>query len=154
MKKTFNELSRNGNNTIVKIFSKLNERLKDKMLLYFPDSQFSTTDCIAVNSTKKYLVEHKNRMITDTFLTCLYDSTLLLERRKFDELMSLRNDKDYDDILYINTLQDGTTYIFKLNDLWLDPERTFCPKSTAGSQNKISKPVYKLDVRYALKIKI
>jgi hypothetical protein len=149
----FNSTSQNGNNELKIIFEKMNKKSKYEFTIEFPDSQFSRYDCTATCHNKKYLVEHKNRNFSNTVLTCLYDSKLLLEKHKYDSLMERKEEGNFEDVLYISTLTDGTSYIFRLSKSELKLDTSYSPNASCASNGKRNKLVYYLDVAMALKLK-
>lgn len=149
----FDSTSLNGNKELEVIFDKINKKSKYEFQVLFPDDKFSRYDCIAVCNKKKFYVEHKNRNFSNTFLTCLYDGRLLLEKHKYDALMEKKEVGGYDDVLYISTLTDGTTYIFKLSKVELVLETSYSPNASCTDNGKRNKLVYYLDINTALKLK-
>jgi hypothetical protein len=149
----FESTSLNGNNELRVIFEKMNKKSKYEFTIDFPEDKFSSNDCTATCNNKKYLVEHKNRNFTNTFLVCLYDGKLLLEKHKYDCLIEKKELGNYDDVLYISTLTDGTTYIFKLSKVELIPDTSYAPNASCANNGKRTKLVYYLDITTALKLK-
>lgn len=149
----FNTTAENGNNELRVIFEKLSKK-GYKFDVSFPGDRFSVNDCSATFNGNRYLVEHKHRRINNTFLTCLYDSELLLEKHKYDSLMEKKEKFGYDEILYVNTLEDGISYIFKLSKATLVTKTSYSPNMTCADRGRRTKLVYYLNIKDALKLHI
>ena len=149
----FDSTSLNGNKELKVIFEKMNKISKYEFKVVFPDDKFSRYDCIAYCNNKSYLVEHKNRNFTNFWLVNLYDGKLLLEKYKYDSLIEKKENGGYNDILYISTLSDGVTYIFKLSNIKAEVEVSHSPVSSCKNNGKTNKLVYYLEIDKALRLK-